>query len=123
MGLFSGKRKKDEIKSVTGFVLLSKPQWDRYLFCADFQSDWGIDLDAGKVIGLEGEDVVKARLGSVNLTVTFMDFPLKNEELPIRTDHAAHIIVLADGEGELEKIRDQALQSLMKQEAALEKVS
>ena len=86
MGLFSGKRKKDEIKSVTGFVLLSKPQWDRYLFCADFQSDWGIDLDAGKVIGLEDEDVVKARLGSVNLTVTFMDFPLKNEELPIRTD-------------------------------------
>ena len=118
MGLLS-RKPKNEVKSVTGFVLLSRPQWDRYLFTADFQSDWGIDLDAGKVIGLEGDDVVKARVNGVNLTVTFMDFPLTNVAPPVQTDHQAHIIVLADGDGDLAAVRDQAMKSLQKQEAVV----
>ena len=118
MGLLS-RKPKNEVKSVTGFVLLSRPQWDRYLFTADFQSDWGIDLDAGKVIGLEGDDVVKARVNGVNLTVTFMDFPLTNVDPPVQTDHQAHIIVLADGDGDLAAVRDQAMKSLQKQEAVV----
>jgi hypothetical protein len=119
MGLFS-KKNKQTTRSITGFVLLSEVKWDRYLFTADFQSDWGIDLDAGKILGMEGEDVVKGKVDGCNLTVTFMDFPLENEEPPIETPHKAHIIVLVDGEGDaLEKVRDQAIHSLMKQEAAV----
>ena len=119
MGLFSKKAKK-EPKNVIGFVLLSEPQWDRYLFVADFQADWGVDLDAGKILGAEGEDVVRGVLGGVHLTVTFMDFPLENEDPPVQTAHQAHIIVLTDGESDkLETVRDQAIRSLLKQKHAI----
>ncbi len=68
---------------------------------------------------MEGEDVVKARVNGVNLTVTFMDFPLTNVDPPVQTDHQAHIIVLADGDGDLAAVRDQAMKSLQKQEAVV----
>ena len=117
MGLFSRKTKKPQ--NLMRFVLLDNPRWDRYLFVADFQADWGIDLDRYVLLSSE-EDVLRANINGVTLMVTFMDEPLP-ERKTTGPEHAAHLVVVVSGgtSGQA-AFMDQVLESLMKQDGAIE---
>ena len=105
----------------TGFVLLSKGEWDKEQFIRDMQEKWDIPVDEYDASGEKDDDALVFEVGDMLAAVSLADFPIPGGEAAANAEnnymwedavktakaHRAHLMVAVLGKEEdlLEKGR------------------
>ena len=113
--------KSDRTGVFTGFVLLSRGEWDKEQFIRDMQEKWDIPVDEYDASGEKDDDALVFEVGDMLAAVSLADFPIPGGEAEANAEnnymwedavktareHRAHLLVAVLGKEEnlLEKGR------------------
>ena len=95
----------------TGFVLLSKGEWDKQQFIRDMQEKWGITVDEYSASEEKDDDALVFEVGDMLAAVSLADCPIPDGEaeanaennymwedaVKVAREHRAHILVAVLG--------------------------
>ena len=95
----------------TGFVLLSKGEWDKQQFIRDMQEKWGITVDEYSASEEKDDAALVFEMGDMLAAVSLADCPIPDEEaeanaennymwedaVKVAREHRAHILVAVLG--------------------------
>ena len=95
----------------TGFVLLSKGEWDKQQFIRDMQEKWGITVDEYSASEEKDDDALVFEVGDMLAAVSLTDCPIPDGEaeanaennymwedaVKVAREHRAHILVAVLG--------------------------
>ena len=98
----------------TGFVLLSKAEWDKEQFIRDMKEKWDIAVDEYDASEEKGDDALVFEVGDMLAAVSLATYPIPNGEAELNAEnnymwpeavevakaHKAHIVVAVLGEEE-----------------------
>ena len=98
----------------TGFVLLSKAEWDKGQFIRDMQEKWDIPVDEYDASGEKADDALVFEVGDMLAAVSLADFPIPGGEaegnaennymwedaVKVAKKHRAHLMVAVLGKEE-----------------------
>ena len=95
----------------TGFVLLSKGEWDKQQFIRDMQEKWGITVDEYSASEEKADDALVFEVGDMLAAVSLAEYPIPDGEaeanaennymwedaVKVAREHRAHILVAVLG--------------------------
>ncbi|OUQ38817.1 suppressor of fused domain protein [Faecalibacterium sp. An121] len=95
----------------TGFVLLSKGEWDKQQFIRDIKEKWDIPVDESDASGEKDDDVLVFEVGDMLAAVSLNNYPIPGGEAEVNAEnnymwedavkvareHRAHILVAVLG--------------------------
>ncbi len=98
----------------TGFVLLSKAEWDKEQFIRDMQEKWDIPVEEYDASGEKADDALVFEVGDMLAAVSLADFPIPGgeaeanaennymweEAVKAAREHRAHLLVAVLGKEE-----------------------
>ena len=101
----------DRTSVFTGFVLLSKEEWDKQQFIRDMQEKWGITVDEYSASEEKDDDALVFEVGDMLAAVSLADCPIPDGEaeanaennymwedaVKVAREHRAHILVAVLG--------------------------
>ncbi len=123
------------IGNFVGFVLLSKPEWDKEKFITDFSEEWEISIPK-ETEESEDENIIVAQIDDMTLAITFIPAPVPDGEaehyaaanymwqdaVEVTKSHTAQILVAVLGENTLierAKLMTKAISTLLSQQNAV----
>ena len=105
------KSDTDRTGVFTGFVLLSKAEWDKEQFIRDMKEKWDIAVDESDASGEKDDDVLVFEVGDMLAAVSLNNYPIPGGEAEVNAEnnymwedavkvareHRAHILVAVLG--------------------------